>query len=68
MNPTVPSPQGIFGDPQLFVFESRDDDSETRNFGPMFFNVRWEPRDWGMGANVVTPSFPPHCNQLPTES
>jgi hypothetical protein len=26
---------GIWGDPQLFVLESRDADSETRNFGPV---------------------------------
>ncbi|KAG1658047.1 hypothetical protein FOA52_004206 [Chlamydomonas sp. UWO 241] len=26
-------------DPQLFVFESRDTDSETRNFAPVFVNV-----------------------------
>eukprot|EP00798_Chlamydomonas_sp_ICE-L_P008885 gene8886-3764_t len=35
-----PIPQGgIFGDPQLFVLESRDADMETRNFGPVFFNL-----------------------------
>ena len=30
---------GIFGDPQMFVFESRDPDTETRNFSPIFVNV-----------------------------
>ncbi|KAG2496270.1 hypothetical protein HYH03_005503 [Edaphochlamys debaryana] len=37
-----PSPipkKGIWGDPQHFVLESRDADSEDRNFGPVFFNV-----------------------------
>ena len=32
-------PKGIFGDPQLFVLESRDPDSETRNFGPVIVDV-----------------------------
>jgi hypothetical protein len=32
-------PKGIFGNPQHFVMESRDADSETRNFGPVMFNV-----------------------------
>lgn len=27
---------GIFGDPQLFVLESRDSDTEDRNFSPVF--------------------------------
>ncbi|GIL91633.1 hypothetical protein Vretifemale_19242 [Volvox reticuliferus] len=30
---------GIWGDPQMLVLESRDKDSENRNFGPVFFNV-----------------------------
>ncbi|GIL91678.1 hypothetical protein Vretimale_9535 [Volvox reticuliferus] len=30
---------GIWGDPQMLVLESRDKDSEDRNFGPVFFNV-----------------------------
>lgn len=30
---------GVFGDPQHFVLESRDPDSEDRNFSPVFFNV-----------------------------
>ncbi|KAG1667228.1 hypothetical protein FOA52_009793 [Chlamydomonas sp. UWO 241] len=30
---------GIFGDPHMFVLESRDGDTETRNFGPVAFNV-----------------------------
>ena len=35
-----PTPQGgIFSDPQLFVLESRDPDSETRNFGPVIVDV-----------------------------
>jgi hypothetical protein len=28
-------PGGYFGDPQLLVLESRDPDSETRNFSPV---------------------------------
>jgi hypothetical protein len=32
-------PKGIFGDPQLFVLESRDPDSETRNFSPVTVDV-----------------------------
>ncbi|KAG2491954.1 hypothetical protein HYH03_009686 [Edaphochlamys debaryana] len=31
--------KGIWGDPQHFVLESRDADSEDRNFGPVLFNV-----------------------------
>lgn len=34
----IPS-AGIFGDPQLFALESRDGDTETRNFSPVAFNV-----------------------------
>ncbi|GFR40478.1 hypothetical protein Agub_g1045 [Astrephomene gubernaculifera] len=37
-----PSPiptSGIFGDPQHFVLESRDNDTESRNCGPVLFNV-----------------------------
>ncbi|EFJ47177.1 hypothetical protein VOLCADRAFT_92355 [Volvox carteri f. nagariensis] len=30
---------GIWGDPQMLVLESRDKDTEDRNFGPVFFNV-----------------------------
>lgn len=30
---------GIFGDPQLFVLESLDADSETRDLSPVLFNV-----------------------------
>ncbi|EFJ47175.1 hypothetical protein VOLCADRAFT_92352 [Volvox carteri f. nagariensis] len=40
--PMKPKPipaDGIWGDPQYFVLESRDKDSEDRNFGPVFFNV-----------------------------
>ncbi len=37
--PSPQPPKGIFGDPQLFVMESRDPDSEDRNFGPVLFNV-----------------------------
>ncbi|GIL53447.1 hypothetical protein Vafri_9024 [Volvox africanus] len=40
--PMKPNPipsEGIWGDPQHFVLESRDKDSEDRNFGPVFFNV-----------------------------
>lgn len=34
-----PTPKyGIFGDPQYFVLESRDGDSEDRNFSPVTFN------------------------------
>ncbi|KAG2448780.1 hypothetical protein HYH02_006132 [Chlamydomonas schloesseri] len=36
----VPTPLGgIGGNQQLFVLESRDADTEDRNFGPVFFNV-----------------------------
>ncbi|KAG2432951.1 hypothetical protein HXX76_008679 [Chlamydomonas incerta] len=36
----VPTPVGgIGGNQQLFVLESRDADTEDRNFGPVFFNV-----------------------------
>ena len=31
--------KGIFGAPHHFVLESRDADTETRNFGPVAFNV-----------------------------
>lgn len=31
--------KGIFGDPQLFVLESRDDDRETRIYDPVFFSI-----------------------------
>jgi hypothetical protein len=31
--------KGIFGDPQMFVLESRDPDSEARNFGPVIVDV-----------------------------
>ena len=37
--PKVQPPDGIYGDPQLLVLESRDPDSETRNFGPVSFQV-----------------------------
>ena len=37
--PTPLPAKGIFGDPQLFVLESRDADTESRNFGPVLFNV-----------------------------
>lgn len=37
--PTPMPKYGVFGDPQLFVLESRDPDSEDRNFSPVFFNV-----------------------------
>jgi hypothetical protein len=30
---------GVYGDPQLFVLESRDSDSETRNFGPVMLEL-----------------------------
>ena len=39
LKPTVLPPKGIFGAPSHFVLESRDDDSATRNFGPVMFNV-----------------------------
>ncbi|GIM05166.1 hypothetical protein Vretimale_9611 [Volvox reticuliferus] len=37
--PNPVPPDGIWGDPQMLVLESRDKDSEDRNFGPVFFNV-----------------------------
>ncbi len=40
--PLKPNPVtkgGIFADPQHFVLESRDPDSEDRNFSPVFVNV-----------------------------
>ena len=39
LRPDPMPPSGIFGDPQLFAFESLDSDSETRNFAPVLFNV-----------------------------
>ncbi|GAX81123.1 hypothetical protein CEUSTIGMA_g8557.t1 [Chlamydomonas eustigma] len=39
LKPTPLPKTGIFGDPQLFVLESMDSDTETRNFGPVRFNV-----------------------------
>lgn len=40
-NTPTPIPRaGLFGDPQLFVLESRDTDSQTRNFGPVMLQVR----------------------------
>ena len=40
MKPVVPAAAGgIGGNQQLFVLESRDADTEDRNFGPVFFNV-----------------------------
>lgn len=39
LKPTPMPKYGIYGDPQHFVLESRDADSETRNFSPVFFNV-----------------------------
>ena len=39
LKPTPLPPKGISGDPQLFVLESRDADTESRNFGPVLFNV-----------------------------
>jgi hypothetical protein len=39
LKPNPMPPTGIFGDPQLFVLESRDADTEDRNFGPVMFNV-----------------------------
>jgi hypothetical protein len=32
-------PAGVYGDPQLFVLESRDADSETRNFAPVLLEL-----------------------------
>ncbi len=32
-------PAGYFGDPQLLVLESRDPDSELRNFSPVIFDT-----------------------------
>ncbi|KXZ54727.1 hypothetical protein GPECTOR_4g796 [Gonium pectorale] len=45
LKPKPIPPAGIWGDPQHFVLESRDGDSEDRNFGPVFFNV--EDRNFG---------------------
>ena len=39
LKPSPTPPKGVFGNPQHFVLESRDADSETRNFGPVMFNV-----------------------------
>ncbi len=39
MKPNPVPAAGIWGDPQFFVLESRDKDSEDRNFGPVMFNV-----------------------------
>ena len=39
LRPDPVPPSGIFGDPQLFAFESLDSDTETRNFSPVLFNV-----------------------------
>jgi hypothetical protein len=33
----APPPMGLFGQPELFIIESRDRDSEDRNFGPVIF-------------------------------
>jgi hypothetical protein len=37
--PQPQPPAGVYGDPQLFVLESRDADSETRNFGPVLLEL-----------------------------
>eukprot|EP00955_Chlamydomonas_euryale_P076738 362766-Chlamydomonas_euryale.AAC.3 len=54
LRPSPTPAAGVFGDPQLFVFESRDADSETRNFGPLLVNVSgrcgwrgWYAWGWG---------------------
>ncbi|KXZ43941.1 hypothetical protein GPECTOR_77g37 [Gonium pectorale] len=39
LKPNPIPPNGIYGDPQHFVLESRDKDSEDRMFAPVFFNV-----------------------------
>ncbi len=39
LKPNPVPAKGIFGDPQHFVLESLDADSEDRNFGPVMFNV-----------------------------
>jgi hypothetical protein len=39
LKPNPVPAKGIFGDPQFFVLESRDADSEDRNFGPVMLNV-----------------------------
>ena len=39
LKPTPMPKYGIFGNPHLFVLESRDSDTETRNFSPVYFNV-----------------------------
>jgi hypothetical protein len=35
----VPPPGGLFGNPEFFIIESRDRDSEERNFGPLLFET-----------------------------
>lgn len=39
LKPTPIPATGIYGDPQHFVLETRDSDSEDRNFSPVMFNV-----------------------------
>jgi hypothetical protein len=35
----MPPPGGLFGNPEFFVIESRDRDTEDRNFGPLLFET-----------------------------
>jgi hypothetical protein len=54
--PSGPTPPaGYFGDPQLLVLESRDPDSELRNFSPVTFDT--EGVKVGRGRAGMGPIF-----------